>query len=236
MTQSLEKVAVPEELKRLRREHEAAVNEVLVARERELLLVHWFDMAEHSDACQFGGGLKNKYPYEAECVAVGISTGHPATSYYRNVRSQHYMWALPVQTMWKLVLESEMKATSEQPNGQISGAFPELPSLWDHQLNQHGKAEFANFPWEKSSACPSNMGGSHLSLEVAEPLNYQPFGDSDDRMRCERAAQVVIGYDEVMAWLQDHLRNYLTNKQVQDRLIPDIHRLTGYNWTRRQAA
>lgn len=236
MTNSIDKVPVPDALKNLRKEHEVAVNEALLAREGELVLVHWHDMEEHSDACQFGGGLKNKYSYEAECIAVGIATGHPATSFYRNVRYQHYVWALPVQKMWKLVLSPDMKATPEHPKGQIHGCFPGLPHLWDNNRNQHGKAEFANFPWWERPPSPTNVGGSHLSLEAAESMNYQPFGESDNRMRCERAAQVVIGHDAVMTWLQDHLANYLTDKQVQGSLIPDIYRLTGYDWTRQQAA
>jgi hypothetical protein len=232
----IEKVAVPEALKKMRLEHEVTVNEALIAREHELVLIHWHDMEEHSDICQFGGGLKNKYPYEAECIAVGITTGHPATSFYRNVKYQHYVWALPVKKMWKLVLSPEMKATPDYPKGQISGAFPELPHLRNNNQNQHGKAEFANFPWWKRPPSPTNVGGSHLSLEAAESMNYQPFSEDGNRMRCERAVQVVVGHHAVMTWLQGRLENYLTDKQVRDCLIPDIHRLTGYDWSCQKAA
>lgn len=235
LTNPNEKVPVPEALQRLRHEQEQAVNAALVAREGELVLVHWYDMEEHSEASQFGGGLKNKYPYEAECIAVGLTTGHTATSFYRNVRFQHYVWALPVRKMWKLVLSTDMKATAEHPEGQIRGAFPQLPHLWDSKRNQHGNAKFAHFPWSDHLDNPTNLGGSHLSLAKAESLNYPPFCEGEDTHH-NRAAQVVIGHDEVVKWIRERLGNYLTNEQVDERLIPDIYRFVGYDWTQQQAA
>ncbi len=226
---------MPEELIQLRRQNEQLVNEALLAQEDELVLVHWFDMEEHNEVAM-SGGIKSKYPYEAECIAFGISTGHPATSFYRNVKYQHYVWALPVGKMWKLILSPDTKATSEHPQGKIYGSFLKLPRLFDNSRNQHGKAEFANFPWQEQTASPTNVGGSHLSLEVAEPMNYQPFTEGDERMRCERAAQVVVGHDAVTAWLKERIGNYLTNEQVDKLLIPDIYRLSGYDWTYQQAA
>lgn len=235
MNNPIDKVPVPEDLQRLRREHEATVNEALIAREGELVLVHWYDMEEHSEVAM-SGGLKNKYPYEAECIAVGLTTGHPATSFYRNVKHLHYVWALPVRKTWKLVLSTDMKATPKHPKGQIHGAFPQLPHLWDSKRNQHGDAEFAYFPWSDRLDNPTNLGSSHLSLAEAESLNYQPFREGEDKTHYNRAAQVVIGHDEVLAWLRGHLKRYLTNKQVDKRLIPDIYRFVGYDWTRQQAA
>lgn len=219
----------------MRREHETTVNEALIAREGALMLVHWHDMEEHSEVAM-SGGLKNKYPSEAECIAFGLTTGHPATSFYRNVRYQHYVWALPVRKMWKLVLSSEMKATSEHSNGQIHGALPQLPHLWDSKRNQHGDAEFAYFPWKSYFDNPTNLGGSHLSLANAEPLNYQPLREGEDNTHYNRAAQVIIGHDEVVVWLKERLGSYLTQKQVDERLIPDIYRFVGYDWTRQEAA
>ena len=236
MTNPIEKVAVPEVLQSMRHAQEVAVNEALLAREGELVLVHWYDMMEHSESSKFGGGLKNKYPYEAECIAVGLTNGHPATSFYRNVRFQHYVWALPVQKMWKLVLSTDMKATPKHPKGQIAGTFPLLPHLLYSMQNQHGDAEFAHFPWSDHFANPTNLGGSHLSLTNAESLNYQPFREGEDNTHYNRAAQVVIGYDYVVRWLKERLGNYLTNEQVDERLIPDINRFVGYDWTRQQAA
>jgi len=227
---------VPEALQILRQQHEIAVNEALAGREGALVLVHWYDLEEHSEANQFGGGVKNKYPYEAECIAVGITTGHPATSFYRNVKYQHYVWALPVREMWKLVLSSDMKATPKHPRGQISGVCPELPYLRDTNRNQHGDAEFAHFPWSNLFNNPTNAGGSHLSLKAAESMEYRPFREDGGETRFNRSAQIIVGHDEVLAWLKEHLRSYLTEKQIDDRLIPDIYRFVGFDWVRQQAA
>lgn len=230
MTNPIEKVAVPEALQQKRRENEAAVNEALVAREGELVLVHWYDIDEHREVAM-SGGLKNKYPYEARCIALGLTTGHPATSFYRNVKYQHYVWSLPVRKLWKLVLDPDMKAASKHPEGQFDGTIPELPNLWDAGRNQHGDKEFAYFPWHDSHGDKAtNLGGSHLSLGKAESIEYEfgeKFGD-----KAHRAVQVVVGQDEVIAWLHENLERYLTTKQIEGCLIPDIYRMLGYDWVR----
>ena len=49
---------------------------------------------------------------------------------------------------------------------------------------------------------PTNVGGSFLTLDEAEEMDYHPFGETETRY--VRAAQVVVGEDNIRQWLEGH--------------------------------
>src|SRR4051812_44665729 len=56
-------------------EQRVAVNTLVAQNPGAPVLVHWIDLIERSDIGS--RGLKNKYPDEVECLAIGKLTGAP---------------------------------------------------------------------------------------------------------------------------------------------------------------
>ncbi|MEN9561093.1 MAG: hypothetical protein RIQ56_366 [Candidatus Parcubacteria bacterium] len=90
---------------------EAAVSELVGASPGQPVLMHWYDIDEHREASQFGGGIKNKFPIEVQCFAIGFVTGEPVK--IRAWGNHHFQHVLPNRGLSRAQLASGELAWEE---------------------------------------------------------------------------------------------------------------------------
>src|SRR4051812_41499829 len=103
-----------------------AVNALVVASPGVVAVIHWFDMDEHREPVRFGGGgIKNKFPIEVECFAIGLLTGEPIADI---AAEPHPRWVLPVETLYKTTLRPAGLAweLSDAYPQNMGGTYPSL--------------------------------------------------------------------------------------------------------------
>lgn len=127
----------------------ATVNAVIQANPGVLVLLHWYDMDEVSVPCEFGGGIKYKFPIEVQCFAVGVLTGEPIHD--KPWGDRHTKWILPVTAYQRTVVSQEglhFEPVGEYPQN-LGGTYPSLdvaeatgydPEVW-RSIRDHRRAQ-----------------------------------------------------------------------------------------------